>query len=119
MSDPTNKNLTVAIVGGGYCGTMAAVHLLSQSEVAVEIVLINSGYPLTKGVAYSSYSHKHLLNVRAQNMSAFPDKPNHFIDWIKKHENYRVIDPAALPQMFLPRNIDGYYLNDIFENAIR
>ncbi len=112
-------NPTIAIIGGGFCGNMLAVHLLSNAKAPLHIVLINAGYPLSKGVAYSSYSHKHLLNVPAKNMSAFPDKPSHFMDWIKKHENYRVIDQTALPGMFLPRNIYGYYLKDLFENAIR
>src|SRR6187455_2527233 len=114
----TDQKLTIAIVGGGFSGTMLAVHLLTQ-HVPVEVILINSGYPLSKGLAYSSYSHKHLLNVRAKNMSAYADQPCHFIDWMKKHENYRVIDQTLLPDMFLPRNIYGYYLKDVFENAIR
>jgi len=114
-----SRNPTIAIIGGGFSGNMLAVHLLNTAKGPLHIVLINSGYPLSKGVAYSSYSHKHLLNVPAKNMSAFPDKPNHFIDWIKKHENYRVIDQTALPMMFLPRNIYGYYLKDIFDTAIR
>ena len=113
------QNPTIAIIGGGFCGNMLAVHLLSNAKAPVHIVLINSGYPLSKGVAYSSYSHKHVLNVAAKSMSAFPDKPAHFIDWIKKHENYRVIDQTALPDLFLPRNIYGYYLKDIFDTAIR
>ncbi len=113
------QNPTIAIIGGGFCGNMLAVHLLGTSKESLHIVLINSGYPLSKGVAYSSYSHKHLLNVPAKNMSAFPDKPAHFMDWIKKHENYRVIDQSALPGMFLPRNIYGYYLKELFDTAIR
>ena len=113
------QNPTIAIIGGGFCGNMLAVHLLNNAKDPLHIILINAGYPLSKGVAYSSYSHKHLLNVRAKNMSAFPDKPTHFMDWIKKHENYRVIDQTALPGMFLPRNIYGYYLKDVFDTAIR
>src|SRR6187399_1835637 len=113
------QNPTIAIIGGGFCGNMLAVHLLSNAKSPLHIVLINAGYPLSKGVAYSSYSHKHLLNVPAKSMSAFPDKPNHFMDWIKKHENYGVIDQTALPTMFLPRNIYGHYLKDIFDTAIR
>lgn len=112
------RHFTVAIVGGGFCGTMVAVHLL-KANLPLSVILINSGYPLSKGLAYSSYSHKHLLNVRAKNMSAFPDRPGHFTDWIKQHENFRVIDQVTLPDMFLPRNIYGQYLKDIFENAIR
>lgn len=113
------QNPTIAIIGGGFCGNMLAVHLLGNAKEPLHIVLINAGYPLSKGVAYSSYSHKHLLNVPARNMSAIPDKPSHFTDWIKKHENYRVIDQTELPNMFLPRNIYGYYLKDIFDTAIR
>src|SRR6185503_15075732 len=52
-------------------------------------------------------------------MSAFPDKPGHFMEWIRKHENYRVLDQTNLPGMFLPRNIYGYYLKDVFDTAIR
>lgn len=114
-----NNRSTIAIIGGGFCGTMAAVHLLNMKDTPMKIIMVNSGYPLSRGVAYSSYSHKHLLNVPAKNMSAFPDNPNHFIDWIKKHENYRVIDQMTLPGMYLPRNIYGNYLKDVFENAMR
>ena len=109
---------TIAIIGGGFCGTMVAVHLLRQSA-PVRIVLINSRYPLSKGIAYSSYSNKHLLNVPAKNMGAFPENPGHFIEWLKNHENYGVLDAQELPDMYLPRNIYGQYLKDIFENAIR
>lgn len=114
-----NNIPTIAIIGGGFCGNMLVVHLLRNAISPVHVVLINSGYPLSKGVAYSSYSHKHLLNVAARNMSAFPDKPSDFTDWIKRHENYRVLDQSSLPGMFLPRNIYGYYLKDLFDNAIR
>lgn len=118
MSTDKNK-ITVAIIGGGFAGAMNAVHLLSQNKKAVHIILINSKYPLSKGIAYSSYSNKHLLNVAAKNMSAFPDKPNHFISWIKNHDNYGALDQLELPNMYLPRNIYGHYLKDVFDNAIR
>ena len=113
------QNPTIAIIGGGFCGNMLAVHLLNNAKSPIHIVLVNAGYPLSKGVAYSSYSQKHLLNVPAKSMSALPDKPNHFMEWIRKHENYGVIDQTALPNMFLPRNIYGHYLKDIFDTAIR
>ncbi len=119
MMQTNNLSPTIAIIGGGFCGNMLAVHLMNNAKSPLNIVLINSGYPLSKGVAYSSYSHKHLLNVPAKSMSAFPDKPSHFIDWIKNHENYRVIDQTALPNTFLPRIIYGHYLKDIFDTAIR
>jgi uncharacterized NAD(P)/FAD-binding protein YdhS len=114
-----SKRSVVAIIGGGFAGAMVAVHLLKQTEKQLHIILINTKYPLAKGVAYSSYSHKHLLNVKAKNMSAFPDKPSDFITWIKNHEKYGVLDNQTMPEMFLPRNVYGHYLKDVFDNAIR
>ena len=32
----------------------------------------------------------HLLNVRADNMSAFSDRPDHFLDWIRDHCAHRL-----------------------------
>ena len=110
---------TICIIGGGFSGVMVAVHLMRESKSPIHLVLVNSGYPLSKGIAYSSYSNKHLLNVAARNMSAFPDQPDHFLRWIKGHENYGVIDHEKLPGMFLPRNIYGHYLKDVFDAAIR
>src|SRR5690349_19191159 len=108
---------TIAIIGGGFSGTMTAVHLLKQNKIPLHIILINSNYPLAKGIAYSSYSNKHLLNVPVKKMSAFPDKPDDFLNWIKTHDNYGALDQNELPDMFLPRNIYGHYLKDTFENA--
>jgi uncharacterized NAD(P)/FAD-binding protein YdhS len=39
------------------------------------------------GLAYSTGNPRHLLNVRADNMSAFADEPDHFARWL-----------AALPE---------------------
>jgi uncharacterized NAD(P)/FAD-binding protein YdhS len=46
----------------------------------------------------------HVLNVRAANMSAFPDEPDHFVRWLRDtgHE--------ATARCFLPRRVYGAYL---------
>lgn len=115
----SERKPVIAIIGGGFCGTLTAVHLLSQKEIPLHIILINSKYPLSKGIAYSSYSNKHMLNVNAKNMSAFPDKSDHFIKWIHNSDRYSLLGHGDLPEMFLPRNIYGYYLKEIFDNSIR
>ncbi|HMT28825.1 MAG TPA: FAD/NAD(P)-binding protein [Bacteroidia bacterium] len=119
MQDIKKQIPTIAIIGGGFSGTMTAIHLMRQSDVSLHIILINHRYPLAKGIAYSSYSNKHLLNVAAKNMSAFPDKSDDFLKWLKNHDNYGALDQNELPGTFLPRNIYGKYLKDTFENAIR
>lgn len=107
----------ICIIGGGFSGTMTAVHLLEQSTTPVHITLVNSGYPLAKGVAYSSYSNNHLLNVVAKNMSAFPDRLNHFAEWLHQEESYS--DKEEISESFAPRNLYGKYLKSIFDNAIQ
>ena len=119
IDDTEKRKLTIAIIGGGFAGTMLAVHFLQQNTRSLHLIIINSRYPLNKGIAYSSYSNKHLLNVRARNMSAYEDSPRHFTDWIRNHDKYAALDQNELPDMFLPRNIYGYYLKDVFDNAIR
>lgn len=70
----------VAIVGGGFSGTLQAIQLLRQTDVRV--TLIERTDRIGRGVAYSTRHPEHLLNVRASSMSAFPDAPDHFARWL-------------------------------------
>ncbi|MDB5690971.1 MAG: FAD-dependent oxidoreductase [Alphaproteobacteria bacterium] len=71
--------MRVAIVGGGFSGTMMAVELVRLGRS--EIVLIERRMRPAQGMAYSTDEAAHLLNVRADNMSAFADAPDHFARW--------------------------------------
>jgi len=71
---------TVAVVGSGFSGTLTAIHLLRASTA--EVMLIERGPCFARGVAYSTTQPEHRLNVRAANMSAFPDRPGHFAAWL-------------------------------------
>lgn len=71
----------VAIVGAGFSGTMLALNLLEQADVEV-LLIERDRQRMGAGVAYSSSESMHLLNVRAGNMSAFADRPDHFCDWL-------------------------------------
>ncbi len=108
----------IVIIGGGFCGIITAVNILRKTQESIKITLINSDYPIAKGIAYSSYSGSHLLNVPAGNMSAFPDKPGDFIDWVHEREEYNSIDKELLSRTFLPRNLYGKYLEEIWNNAL-
>jgi uncharacterized NAD(P)/FAD-binding protein YdhS len=68
----------VAIVGGGFSGTLAAVQLLRRG---LRVTLVERAERVARGVAYSTPHADHLLNVRASGMSAFPDEPDHFANW--------------------------------------
>lgn len=72
----------VAVIGAGFSGVMTALHLLRQSR-AVKVVLIERRSPIGLGAAYATDDPAHRLNVRAGNMSAWPDRPDDFVLWLK------------------------------------
>jgi uncharacterized NAD(P)/FAD-binding protein YdhS len=104
---------TIAIVGGGFSGTMAAVNLARLGDRPLRVRLINRGYPAGRGVAYSTRRPEHLLNVVARNMSALPDHPNHFLDWLRSRTEYADTPDAVLRETFVPRRVYGDYLRSL------
>jgi uncharacterized NAD(P)/FAD-binding protein YdhS len=105
------------IIGVGFTGTMTAVQLIDKSTEADEIILINDKESLNKGIAYNPYSDKHLLNVVAGKMSAYPGNPDHFLDWVMQKDEYKNEDKAIIANSFLPRQIYGEYLSEIWKDA--
>ena len=55
---------TIAIIGGGYSGTMVAVNLARFSRSPLKVVVINRGCPNERGVAYSTRRPEHLAECR-------------------------------------------------------
>lgn len=109
----------VAIIGGGFSGTMAAVNLARLSTGPLCIQLINDKYPLGRGVAYGTKREEHLLNVAARNMSAVPDHSNHFLDWLRTRVDYSDLPDPQLRETYVPRRIYGDYLRSILSNYMQ
>src|SRR5690606_36303104 len=79
------------------------------------VCLINTGFPLARGVAYSTTRPEHLLNVAARNMRAFPDHPNHVVEWLQTGHDYASVPEAALRELCIPRRVyDGYLRGLLF-----
>ncbi len=110
----------ITIIGGGFSGTLTAVQLLRQCPFPIGVKLINAGYPVAKGVAYSSQDPLHLLNVRANRMSAFPHIPLHFANWLKTQPDAeQFCQPGeTVATAFMPRQVYGRYLDHVLEHAI-
>ncbi len=72
----------VAIVGAGFSGTMAAIHLRHALPPDWVVVLFDRTGRFARGPAYAETIAPHLLNVRSANMSALPDDPGHFERWL-------------------------------------
>ena len=110
---------TVAIVGGGFSGTMAAVNLVRFSRTPLRVELINSRHPLGRGVAYGTSRGEHLLNVAARNMSAVPDHPHHFLEWLRTRVDYSDLPDAQLRETYVPRRVYGDYIRSLLLNYMR
>ena len=97
----------IIIVGGGASGVLMAVHLLRHRPEGLIVVLIEKRPDLGAGIAYATKHPDHLLNVRASNMSAFPDDPGHFSRWLGEGQRHYG------PDGFAPRRLYRDYLADL------
>lgn len=109
MSRPSPADQPIAIVGAGFSGTLLAVNLLRLGQ---RVVLIErDAAKLAKGQAFGTRAPEHLLNVRAANMSAFPDDPEHFVRWMG-------FSTAEQINRFVPRLTYGQYLLEQLIDAL-
>jgi uncharacterized NAD(P)/FAD-binding protein YdhS len=109
------KSLRIAIVGGGFSGTMTAVQILRAVRQPLELHIIERKPPLGRGVAYGTRYGSHLLNVPAGKMSAFPSEPEHFLKWLQTHPE--MLATPAEPTTFAPRKVYGAYVQSLLAQA--
>jgi uncharacterized NAD(P)/FAD-binding protein YdhS len=100
----------VAIIGAGFAGTLQAINLLRHE--GPRATLIERAEKAGEGLAYGAAHPSHLLNVRAANMSAFPDDPDHLVRWLAGRG---VADAAGT---FIPRRLYGVYLRELLDQAL-
>ncbi len=109
----------VAVIGAGFSGTMVAIHLASLLPPDQTVMLCERG-AFAQGAAYATPNSHHLLNVRAANMSAFPDQPDHFQRWLGTAN--RTCDDevqATDAGVFASRGLYGCYLRSLLDEAHR
>lgn len=98
---------TTAIIGGGASGVLTAINLLGRSDDPdLRVTLHEASGIVGRGVAYGTNDPRHLLNVRARHMSAFPDDPADLIEWARRTGR------SEDAQAFLPRQDYAAYLQD-------
>lgn len=97
----------VAVIGGGYSGSLQTIHLLKHGAT---VTLIERSARLARGVAYSTPHPEHLLNVRAAGMSAYPNEPDHFARWLER-------DGSGDEASFAERRTYGRYLEQQLDAA--
>ncbi|MFZ1887525.1 MAG: FAD/NAD(P)-binding protein [Candidatus Binataceae bacterium] len=109
----------IAIVGAGFSGSILAVQLLRRlgTDLGVDLhVDLIGKRGFARGLAYSTTSERHLLNVPAGKMSAFPAEPDNFLSWLQSHTAQGDGHPIK-PGSFVPRLVYGRYLEDLLAQA--
>jgi uncharacterized NAD(P)/FAD-binding protein YdhS len=107
METQSKHWFTVAIIGGRASGTLTAYHLL-LSNASIRVLLIEPRPAVGVGLAYSSPSMRHLLNVPAGRISAIPSDPHHFLRWLHAH-HYTEANAGT----FAPRAVFGRYVQSL------
>ena len=100
----------VAIVGAGFSGTLQAINLLRHD--GPRATLIERAPIAGEGLAYGAAYPGHVLNVRASNMSALPDDPDHFVRWLTANGE------GDASSTFVQRMTYGAYLRSLLTKAL-
>ncbi len=110
---------TIAVIGAGFSGTLLALHLLRRCPATTRVLLIERGPRHGAGLAYGTLNPAHLLNVPAAKMSAFPDRPLHFLQWLQQRPAADTGGEAPGPGTFAPRALYGAYLRSLLYDALQ
>jgi uncharacterized NAD(P)/FAD-binding protein YdhS len=99
----------IAIIGGGFTGLMVLANLLrfaNEIDLPLHIILIDRQPAVGEGIAYRTTDGRHLLNVPANRMSAWPDLPEDFLSFAQRGNS------SVCAHDFLPRRIYGQYVRE-------
>jgi uncharacterized NAD(P)/FAD-binding protein YdhS len=110
----------IAVIGAGFSGVMTAIHLLWRCNPGERVYLVERGDRVGPGLAYGTHHPRHLVNIRAENMSAFADEPDHFVRWLDGLEPERRAEAGerTIAGTFVRRSVFGAYVQDLLREAI-
>ncbi|HEY6328082.1 MAG TPA: FAD/NAD(P)-binding protein [Blastocatellia bacterium] len=119
----------IVIVGGGFSGAMVATNIIRsfgsyyRGARPICVSIIEPRESVGTGIAYGTRDPRHLLNVRAGNMSALADSPEDFVRWLKTHQPFEswsapVGDIGDICDAYVPRTIYGRYVQDLLRSSI-
>ena len=118
MTDsPRNGELDLAIIGGGAAGVLVAIQVLRQAHAPLALALFEPASQLAQGIAYATPWPEHLLNVPAAKMSAFPDQPGDFLDYLQAVDAYPGEARELLGERYASRHHFAAYLQQRLQDA--
>lgn len=119
MTDsPRSGELDLAIIGGGAAGVLVAIQVLRQARAPLALALFEPASQLAQGIAYATPWPEHLLNVPAAKMSAFPDQPGDFLDYLLAIDAYPGEPREVLGERYASRHHFAAYLQQRLQDAV-
>jgi uncharacterized NAD(P)/FAD-binding protein YdhS len=110
----------IAVIGAGYSGTIATLHLLRRLAADQPVLMCDRKRADAAVVAAASGTADHVLNVRATNMSALADEPTHFSDWVRQTGPDVAVGLVETDAgQFPTRGLYAQYLRSTLEGAAR
>ncbi|MCC3157572.1 FAD-dependent oxidoreductase [Hymenobacter sp. 15J16-1T3B] len=105
---------SIVIIGGGVAGSLLALQLtrLPGGPWPLDVTVVEPRPRLGPGTAYGTNRPEWLLNVRSAGLSALPDAPMHFADWLQRR------GLADCPHGFCSRQTYGRYIESLLEPAL-
>lgn len=116
-------NSRVAIVGGGFCGTLAMANIVRQAKDPLILEWFEPSERLGPGLAYSTKDSVHLLNVVAERMGAFAEEPDDFYCWLQTDSGKECIKRLwpgheITGKTYVPRVIYAEYIKHIVNTSL-
>lgn len=103
----------VAIVGSGFSAIALTINLLRVLPRSASIAVVGDDPGFGRGTAYRTEFYLHRLNVPAARMSVFPDRPDDFVEWLRRRGK------AVFAEDFATRGDYGLYLRDTLATLLR
>lgn len=111
------ESVDVAVVGGGFSGTMVAANLLREPGPALRVALVESRPRAGRGVAYGTPVTSHRLNIPAAEMSAWCGDESNFTRWLQSRGEVAPGDHSGV-RTYAPRGLYGAYVEDRLREAV-
>jgi uncharacterized NAD(P)/FAD-binding protein YdhS len=103
----------IAVCGGGASAVLLLHALRKHADRPLDVTIVEERPLPGTGLAYSTPSPSHLLNVPAGRMSADAADPNEFVAWLGDNASA----DGYTAKSFVPRRLYGAYLKNLLATA--
>lgn len=122
MNDVSSDGVArIVVVGGGFSGAAFVLHLVRDHPgLTVDIAVVEPRERLAEGLAYSTTSPQHRINVSAARMAMFAEAPEDFDDWFHDGGHAALDVEASVPGVgaFPTREDFARYVRDRLRAAL-